>query len=141
MMDMTKLIRIGVFLVFTTPFMIGCLRLFEETPSKIYQNYEEVIADGAIQRGWIPEFLPVSAVNIFEKHNLDTNESILKFNFDTTELETLRQHCQPVNTTTTPKLWTDWWSNDTINLADNQLYCSDYGAYLVVHGNTAYYWR
>ena len=42
--------------------------------SNYYANKTEVIADNAIERGWIPSILPKSAYDIKEKHNLDTNE-------------------------------------------------------------------
>jgi hypothetical protein len=52
---------------------------FQETSPKSYNNFEEVKQSGAIQRGWIPDFLPVSSTRIYEKHNFDYNRGIVAF--------------------------------------------------------------
>ena len=44
-----------------------------ETQTNRYSSREEVIKDGAIQRGWIPEIIPNSSFNIVETHNIENN--------------------------------------------------------------------
>ena len=44
-----------------------------------YVDRDGAEADGAIGRGWVPEWLPVAATDIREVHNIDTNESALAF--------------------------------------------------------------
>jgi len=39
-----------------------------------YDTYAQAKQEGALERGWLPELLPASAYDIFEKHNIDTNE-------------------------------------------------------------------
>ena len=34
---------------------------------------------GAVERGWVPAFVPKSATNISETHNIDTNAQTLEF--------------------------------------------------------------
>src|SRR5262245_13685312 len=48
-------------------------------------SYADVAAAeraGAIQRGWVPDWLPRSAHDLREVHNLDTNQSMLTFRYD-----------------------------------------------------------
>jgi len=46
-----------------------------------YMTYDEVLEAEAIGRGWIPEFLPKSAKNIVEKHNIENNWGVVEFSF------------------------------------------------------------
>ena len=62
-----------------------------ETPTTRYPTYAEAVADGAIQRGWIPGFVPSSATTIEETHNIDTNWQWLEF---TAPPEDLRRSMQ-----------------------------------------------
>jgi hypothetical protein len=44
-----------------------------ENPSSRFSTYEELKGSGLIERGWVPEFLPRSATDIAESHDVDTN--------------------------------------------------------------------
>lgn len=48
-----------------------------------FQSYED--AQPAIQAGWLPEWLPKSAYEISESHDIDSNISWTKFGFSTSE--------------------------------------------------------
>jgi hypothetical protein len=50
-----------------------------ERPHVTYATYEVMVVDGAMARGWIPAFVPPSATDFEECHNLDTNASWLRF--------------------------------------------------------------
>lgn len=50
-----------------------------ETPQVYYRTYDDMMADGAMIRGWVPTFVPPSASNFEERHNVDTNRSWLRF--------------------------------------------------------------
>ncbi len=39
-----------------------------------YASYAEAEADGFVQKGWIPDFVPETAGQIDEAHDLDTNQ-------------------------------------------------------------------
>ena len=58
----------------TTLLLIILLYSCSETQTNRYESKEDVIKDGAIERGWIPEIIPNSSFNIIETHNLDTNQ-------------------------------------------------------------------
>jgi hypothetical protein len=44
-----------------------------------YATHADAVADDAILRGWIPPFVPESAREIREIHDLDTNDVCLRF--------------------------------------------------------------
>lgn len=57
-----------------------------EVTSESYGSYSEVAAiAGIFDAGWIPIWLPKSAINIKEAHDVDTNEAWLTFNFSSSD--------------------------------------------------------
>lgn len=52
-----------------------------------YATFEEVLADNAMERGWIPPFLPRSASEIELQNDLDTNEFGIRFRLPPSEVE------------------------------------------------------
>ena len=61
-----------------------------------YASRSEVEADGAIDRGWVPEWLPAEATQIREVHNIDTSESALAFRLPPGTEWRPPSPCQPV---------------------------------------------
>lgn len=55
--------------------LAGCSEQMDET----YATYADAQDAGAIERGWIPAFVPASARDITDSHNLDTNRQALQF--------------------------------------------------------------
>jgi hypothetical protein len=45
-----------------------------ERVDAFYPTYEAAKRDGPVSRGWIPSFVPPSATEIYEEHDLDTNQ-------------------------------------------------------------------
>ncbi len=62
-----------------------------------YPTMAQAREDQAIQHGWLPEFLPPSATDIRERHDLDTNAVILRFHFPVNETGFWNGACQPVD--------------------------------------------
>ena len=60
-----------------------------------YASYSDAEADGAVRRGWIPNFVPRLATEIQESHNLDTNEQWQTFRFDIADLPHIQQKLKP----------------------------------------------
>jgi len=54
----------------------GCL---DTTLDESYPTMAAAVADGAVARGWVPEWLPANATDLDEVHDLDSNESALSF--------------------------------------------------------------
>lgn len=64
-----------------------------ERPSTKLDNYDELIASGLIEKGWAPKFIPKSATEIYEQHNLDTNMMIINFRYVPSEKEMSVENC------------------------------------------------
>ena len=60
-----------------------------ERVESTYANYADAKRAGAIERGWIPAFVPRSATDIQESHDLDTNRQHLRFGAPTADLEAI----------------------------------------------------
>jgi hypothetical protein len=83
-----------------------------------YASLDAARADGAIQRGWIPDFVPPSAANIVEKHNIDTNETWGRFEFAASDAESfassLTEASVPV--ASCPRdAREEWWPHERIS--------------------------
>ncbi|MGB7371540.1 hypothetical protein [Erythrobacter sp.] len=53
----------------------GCGEQIDET----YPTYADARSAGAVERGWVPAFVPMSASDIVDSHDLDTNRQTLLF--------------------------------------------------------------
>ncbi len=60
--------------------LAGCIA--GETPQAAYPDLPAAVADGAVARGWIPDWLPADATDLHEIHDLDNNHSALRFQTD-----------------------------------------------------------
>lgn len=66
---------------------------------------------GAIEAGWIPDWIPGGATDIHEVHDLDTNESMLAFKLPADAPWPLPSHCRPVahDEIGPPRFSRSWW--------------------------------
>lgn len=71
-----------------------------------YENMNEVKADGAIDRGWIPDWLPENAIGIHEHHDLDTSIRAISFTVDQLEEWPWPIECMPIETAERPRIKT-----------------------------------
>ncbi len=83
-----------ILLTLTLLMLIVIFMSRSEIKNTLYANYEEAKKAGAFERGWLPEYLPKSAKNIHEAHNLDTNQGWGEFEFDVREISSMKSHCQ-----------------------------------------------
>lgn len=88
----------------------GC----DESPEVYYQTFEAVVTDGAVSRGWVPAWLPKSANEIHEKHDLDTNQSLLAFRFNASEKVEVGGDCERIDPYKPkgPPFKVSWWPSD-----------------------------
>jgi len=68
-----------------------------ETLVTRYASRTEADRAGAFGSGWLPQFLPPSAVDIWERHNIDTNETWGAFRFPAGEAAGLRGAVVPAD--------------------------------------------
>ncbi len=69
----------------------------QERPEISYRSMSEAVQHGAIDSGWIPEWIPASATSIHEIHDLDTNASMMVFEMPAGSTWPLPSHCHPVS--------------------------------------------
>lgn len=59
-----------------------------------FNNYSEMQSSGIFEKGWLPSYLPKSATNIKESHNLDSNIVNATFVFNPTDVESVKENCK-----------------------------------------------
>ncbi|MBD1556481.1 hypothetical protein HC752_05995 [Vibrio sp. S9_S30] len=64
-----------------------------------FEDYREMEASGIVEQGWLPAFLPQSAINIQEKHDLDTNEVMATFDYDPQDTGSVQESCELMSET------------------------------------------
>jgi hypothetical protein len=119
-----------------------------EQPGSYFANRREAENAKMFATGWLPKWLPASSKNLREKHDIDTNASILRFEYDTTkETAPFSNSCKPLHPALVelPRLSARWWpDNKALLLEMPAAYrCCDEDAYLAIpaEGGTAYFWR
>lgn len=64
-----------------------------ERPESEFDSYSEAKASGLMDRGWIPTFIPKSARNIKEQHDLDSNWVEMTFEYNPEDITFTRDAC------------------------------------------------
>jgi hypothetical protein len=99
--------RLPIFLLLS----LSISACFWERPETSYSSLDEAKRKGAVDKGWIPVWLPTSATDIRELHDIDTNESMLAFTIDPQQDWELPGDCQPISYSQTPppRFSRRWW--------------------------------
>jgi len=103
--------------------------------------------DGAVERGWIPEWLPKSAREIHELHDIDTNQILLAFSFDPVDRPGLAPSCSQVRPDALRPVAfrASWWPSDvppsSFVTPRHAYYQCKSGGYVAVSDGQLYYWR
>jgi hypothetical protein len=71
------------FLIVAVFFSACDWQMKDQVSSAQYSSYSEAVQADAVAKGWIPSFLPQSAKNIIEWHNVETDRTRVEFSFDT----------------------------------------------------------
>jgi len=64
------------------------------TPKSHFDNYTQAQESGIMDRGCIPHYIPKSATDINEQHDLDTNWVKMTFKYSLDDIDELRLACQ-----------------------------------------------
>lgn len=68
-----------------------------DTVEKRYADLAEARRDGAVDRGWIPDFVPDSAHNFHDVHDLDNNAQTLSFTVATSDVPAMVAGLTPLS--------------------------------------------
>ena len=119
-----------------------------ENPKTRYDNYQAVVADGAISRGWIPDFLPKSATEITEQHAIDESIGYLSFRADSEDIEAMKADCDPLDYGEVKYLssYPIWWPSELTRSTEMSVKyrfyrCGDLEIVATLDYRMVYYWR
>lgn len=135
-------------LVLSTMLLISSCERFD-TIERTYPDMATAISAGAIEKGWIPTFLPMSAKDIRLQANLDTNEVWLGFSVQTKDQSFLEKSCRKINKTAVklPRNRAgDWWPMELRQGSDLfnttlVLYSCQNNSSLAAKDQKFYFWR
>lgn len=85
-----------------------------EHPESYYPALADADKDGAITRGWIPDFLPQSSSRIHELHRIEGGKTWCAFEFSPGDRERLQKHLKSADVLPPPvkrvlKPGVSWW--------------------------------
>ena len=113
-----------------------------------YRSLGDAVKDGAVDRGWVPPWLPKTARDLKEKHDLDTNSSILSFAYSEAATWTPPEECMQVGPRQAKRagLSASWWPSDvpppsTVTHRHAYFACEHGRAFLALTSNEGLYWR
>jgi hypothetical protein len=88
-------------------FLFACSEVLERT----YKTRTEAEYDGAIAAGWVPSWLPQNAIEIREAHTIDTNASMVRFNYPKEQEVKVPHSCSRIAGSTAPPAPFEraWW--------------------------------
>lgn len=101
------LVRIGLIgiVIFVAGFLAIQWLTALENPKSYFATYAEAKASGIMEKGWLPEYLPRSATEINETHNIDTNEVKASFKYQLGDTEEIRKNCKKLEGNSAQSKW------------------------------------
>ncbi|WP_162374345.1 hypothetical protein [Pseudoxanthomonas sangjuensis] len=124
----------------------GCDLVLEERNEQ-FDSRNEITESGYFEKGWIPRWLPDSATNIREKHEVDTIATVLVFEYSSGDEPPFGNECVATDSerVSAPRLTAHWWPAVAQLKAMPLLYrCPDDNSGFLAasaDGKTAYFWR
>ncbi len=102
---------IAAIVVSLTTTACGGLRQYSQ-----YEDLNTARADGAIERGWLPDWIPENAVDIHEFHDLDTAQHAISFRLEAGREFVWPEHCSVSNGSSGPRFKTKLFPRDVHKL-------------------------
>ena len=142
---MKRVEKIGVVLLISGV-AVGCW----ERPEIAYPDLQAAKDAGAIERGWIPVWIPPTSYDLRETHDLDSNRSMLAFKYSPRDAPRPLDVCAEVHAGQLQDVpfRVSWWPADvpptSVVASQFAFYsCEDGRALLAVSAleGEAYYWR
>jgi hypothetical protein len=103
-------------------FVLSALALISpflrEEKESHYPTLAEAKRDGAIERGWLPPWLPGSAVEINEIHDVDSNRGFIALRYASSDEGRYKSACQRIvgEVPPNPEPRVKWWHKDRNNI-------------------------
>lgn len=122
--------------------------LLDENIENQYSNYEQVSQNGVVPSDtWVPVFLPKTATDIKERHNIDTNETWVFFKYGESDKLDLAKPCEslPFDKVIFPRVDRSsiilWW--DDLEESKFDFFQCEQNSFLALNKNIheAYFWR
>ena len=109
-MKKIALISVGLFVGIPAVFLSTCHYI--ENPKTKYSTMAEARLKGAVEAGWIPPFVPDSATDIIEQHNIDSNVVYLSFSLPPNDSP--GPPCQPIESSSVKwfSSYPIWWPHE-----------------------------
>jgi hypothetical protein len=104
---MTRLARLAALLA-----LAGCSA--DRHQETHYMTYTAAKIEGAVHKGWVPDWLPANANTLKEKHTPSSGQRILQFAFPPSDKWTPPASCAriPPASARRPALTAAWWPKD-----------------------------
>lgn len=119
-----------------------------ENPKSRYDDYQAVVADDAIGRGWVPPFIPKSATEITEQHSIDANFGFISYNADLRDIERMKDGCAAIQYSevkylSSYSIWSPAELTGSNELSANLDFylCAEEGVLTSLDGAKMYYWH
>lgn len=105
---MRMVLFLAPFVLFLGALFIGAYQFLWNlnTVTSEYWTYEKAVADSLFERGWLPDFIPVSATRIVTVNDLDLNDSHGEFHYDPADTDFFLANLQPYQDRESP--YTDY---------------------------------
>jgi hypothetical protein len=129
--------------------LLGC----GENIEAHYSTYAELHAADSGARSWMPQWLPRSATDIRDWHNLDSNGTLIAFTVPRAT-SALLEGCRPTSEAKNPVEQSSWWPDDQafaklqhfdceerVTYADGRVEVRRAGAATDSQRNRIYFWR
>lgn len=120
-----------------------------ERQEHFYPDLAAAKAAGAVERGWIPPWVPKSAKGFHEIHDVDTNQSMLRWSYEDSEKFAIHESCVAKSgaipdTSFRSSGWPTDWADDSTRSASYAFFaCEDGKAIMALQhaGTQVWYWR
>ncbi|MDB1123418.1 hypothetical protein [Vibrio algarum] len=77
----------------------------DDTVATVFKNYMDIEKAEFFKQGWLPNYLPKSAVNIEVLHNTESKVITATFEFDADDINSIKDNCSLVAETENSALY------------------------------------
>ncbi|MCD4754147.1 MAG: hypothetical protein K8R40_13840 [Anaerolineaceae bacterium] len=115
-------------------------RFLSDYEEYTYKTYADALSAGAIDRGWIPDFIPETAKDIHLGYNIDTNDIALTFNKGSADLTEV-PGCTPTKNQGSHSMNPKWWSDSFYDDPTTRFFQCDSETWLAINEDAVWYWN